>query len=171
MAYLEGHFLGIRRGVEIHYEAVTFFITFTNVFLNFCHVFTFLTFFIIFIWTFFTSMAFAAHERNYPTSGPVSTGMKPWTRTLSSRTNHHAKSGARWRSMTTADLYRSAFFYKKPQTRRATVGYEEKKKVLRWRLKVDRIRLMVLRLSGRKSVPRTWPDRHGEVQFATTSRA
>ena len=29
---LEGHFLGIRRGVELHYEEVTFLITFTNVF-------------------------------------------------------------------------------------------------------------------------------------------
>ena len=41
---LEGHFLGIRRGVEIFWEQVTFFITFTNVF-YFCHVFTFLTLF------------------------------------------------------------------------------------------------------------------------------
>jgi len=39
MSCLEGHFLGIRRGVEQHYEEVTFFfITFTNV-CYFCHVF------------------------------------------------------------------------------------------------------------------------------------
>ena len=31
---LEGHFLDIRRGVELHQEEVTFFITFTNVFLK-----------------------------------------------------------------------------------------------------------------------------------------
>jgi len=45
----EGHFLGIRRGVKLHKEEVTFFITFTNVFFYFCHVFTFLkTSFVLF---------------------------------------------------------------------------------------------------------------------------
>jgi len=43
---LEGHFLGIRRGVELHEEEVTFFITFTNVFFIFVTFFTFLTFLI-----------------------------------------------------------------------------------------------------------------------------
>ena len=45
--------LGMRRGVELHEQEVTFFITFTIFFI--CHVFTFLTFFLIFILTFFTS--------------------------------------------------------------------------------------------------------------------
>jgi len=42
------HFLGIRRGVELHWEVVTFFITFTNVIL---FLSLFVRFF-IFIWTF-----------------------------------------------------------------------------------------------------------------------
>ena len=45
---LEGHFLGIRHGDELHEKEVTFFIAFTNVFLNFYHVFLrFLTLFIL----------------------------------------------------------------------------------------------------------------------------
>ena len=40
---------GIRSGVELYWEEVTFFITFTNVFLNFCYIFNV---FKNFIWTF-----------------------------------------------------------------------------------------------------------------------
>jgi len=42
---LEGHFMDIRRGVELYQEEVMFFITFTNVFLFLSYFFTFLTFF------------------------------------------------------------------------------------------------------------------------------
>jgi len=46
---IQGHFLGIRRGVELHEENVTFFITFTNVFFIFVTSFTFFDVFKFFI--------------------------------------------------------------------------------------------------------------------------
>jgi len=54
---LEGHFLGIRRGVELHEEEVTFFYYVYKRLKKI--VFTFLTFF-IFIWTFFYIYSFVA---------------------------------------------------------------------------------------------------------------
>jgi len=52
---LEGHFLGIRRGVELHEEEVTFFNTFTNVFFIFVTFYVFNVFLFLFE-RFFTSM-------------------------------------------------------------------------------------------------------------------
>ena len=45
----EGHFLGIRRGVELHQEEVTYFYYVYKRFFNFCRVFTFSNVFFIFI--------------------------------------------------------------------------------------------------------------------------
>ena len=45
---LEGHFLGIWRGVELHEDEVTFFITFTSVFLFLSRFYVF-NVFLIFI--------------------------------------------------------------------------------------------------------------------------
>jgi len=58
----EGHFLGIRRGVKLHKEEVTFFITFTNVFL-FLSPFTFLKTFLLLFERFFTFMQHTAKRR------------------------------------------------------------------------------------------------------------